>query len=217
MLNIIKNAAVLGGSAARSDAEKATKAQAQIDVFKGAAEDAKAGATPEAIAKGFVEGFVAGAKKAGKAINVDTVDSRSANYKTFAAAMAKKFGSQHGYDLLDDMLKATTKPNATTPAKVPGSVRDSMFRGTAWMLKQDGAIDSDDLIAAMKKPPITLAQALKALGTAAANYYTEMESADELDGCPAPVIAALKQIGQYAMTEPHTPRKPGKGVNWAAI
>lgn len=216
-LNIVKNAANLGGSAARSDAEKAAKAEAQVATFKGGAEDIKAGATPDALAAGFVEGFVAGAKKAGKAVNPDTLKSRKANYKTFGEAMAKTYGNRAGYDMLDSMIAFTVKPNATTPAKVPGSLRDAVFRGTAWLVTQTGPVSDDDLIVAMKKPGPKLSGLLAAVAKAMGEYYTGLEENDEMENVPAPVIAAMKTLGQYALTEPHTERKPGKGVNWAAI
>lgn len=217
MLNITKNAANLGGSAARSDAEKAAKAQAQIDTFKGGAEDIKGGVSPDALASGFVEGFVAGAKKAGKAVNPDTLKSRKTNYKTFGEAMAKTYGNRAGYELIDAMIGFTVKPDAKTPAKVPGSLRDAIFRGTAWLVAQTGPIADDDLIDAMRKPGPSLAALLDAASKAMGEYYLAVEAADEMENLPSTALEGMRAFGRWADQKPHTERKAGKGVNWSAI
>jgi hypothetical protein len=217
MLNITKNAANLGGSAARSDAEKAAKAEAQIATFKGGAEDIKGGASPDALATGFVDGFIAGAKKAGKAVNPDTLKSRKTNYKTFGEAMAKTYGNRAGYDMLDGMIAFTVKPNATTPAKVPGSVRDAIFRGTAWLVTQNGPVADDDLVAAMKKPGPSLAALLETAGKAVGEYYLALVAADEEESLPTKTLEGMKAFGLWAEQKPHTERKAGKGVNWSSI
>lgn len=217
-LNIVKAAQAVGNSIAKSEAEKQVAAQANAEVFVAIANDVKAGAAPDAIATGYVTGYVDGAKKAGKPVNLDTLKSRKANIKTVAEAAGKTYGNRAGYDLIvTTMMAATAKPDAKTAAKVPGSLRDAMFRGTAWLVKQAGPVNDDDLVDAMRKPEASLAQKAAAYAKAMGDYYHALVAADELDNCPAAMLTAMKTSGQYLATEPHTERKPGKGVNWAAI
>jgi hypothetical protein len=215
MLNIIKAAKAEGKNEGAGVAASKAKSDRQIETFRAIAADAKAGATPDAIASAYVEGFASGRKESGLPINPDTLKSRRSNIATLATVAAKTYGNRAGYDLIETMIGFTVAPNDKTPARVGGSVRDAIFRGAAWLKEQNASVSDDDVAASMGKPVAGLDKLLANVENANSAFWNGAVACDvEL---PQAVVTALKTIGNYAQTKPFTTRKAGKGVNWNEI